>query len=419
MRLSIAAVPVLVLASIAPAAASSCPGNPNALGTSRTIVVDPTEHRLLGTMQYRETLPLREKEVVLTFDDGPLPPYSTRILNILAAECVKATYFIVGRMAHAYPQLVRRAYAEGHTIGTHSQTHPFNLGSMALPRMQNEVLGGIASTGAALGNPNAVAPFFRIPGLARSKRLEAFLASNGLMTWSADFPADDWRRISAKQVMARALSRLEAKGRGVLLLHDIQPATALALPGLLKELKARGYRIVHVVPATASRVKTATAPDDWRLPSHRKSWPRTAGDVVNGSRPNIAPDLASFGIAASAAPDEPVDLTRGYLLSDIAQSLDLMPPEWSSAVAMPAAAASATLPVPSILTLALRYPSDSVGAEADWPPSPAARRVSRRASLDRGAQRRSSLRARPQASAARRQQKPSGASGLFQARYGQ
>ncbi len=253
MRWSIAASAFLVLASIAPAMASSCPGNPNALGTSRTIVVDPAEHLRLGTMQYRETLPLREKEVVLTFDDGPLPRYSNRILDILASECVKATYFIVGRMARAYPQVVRRAYAEGHTIGTHSQNHPFNFGKMPLARIQSEVEGGIASTAAALGNPNGVAPFFRIPGLARSTRLENYLASNGLMTWSADFPADDWRHISAKEVTARALSRLKAKGRGVLLLHDIQPATALALPGLLKELKARGYHIVHVVPATTSR----------------------------------------------------------------------------------------------------------------------------------------------------------------------
>ena len=107
--------------------AGECPGNPDALGTSRTIVVDPRDHIRIGTMDYAETLPLVDKEVVLTFDDGPIPPYTGKVLDILAAECVKATYFIVGSMAREYPALVRRAYDDGHTIGTHSMTHPYPL----------------------------------------------------------------------------------------------------------------------------------------------------------------------------------------------------------------------------------------------------------------------------------------------------
>src|SRR5262245_32389446 len=97
-------------APVAPAAAGHCPGHPNAIGTSRTIVVDPTEHRKIGTMNYAETLPLVDKEVVLTFDDGPLAPHTDRVLDILAAHCVKATYFIVGTMARANPEAVRRIY---------------------------------------------------------------------------------------------------------------------------------------------------------------------------------------------------------------------------------------------------------------------------------------------------------------------
>ena len=112
-------------------AAAPCHGNPNALGTSRTIVVDPRDHVRIGTMSYTETLPLADKEVVLTFDDGPLPPHSDKILDMLAAECVKATYFIVGAMAKAYPHLVRRTYDEGHTIGTHSQNHPLSFNRMS------------------------------------------------------------------------------------------------------------------------------------------------------------------------------------------------------------------------------------------------------------------------------------------------
>src|ERR1051325_8547078 len=99
----------------APAVAAECPGNPDALGTSRTLVVDPAEHNRVGGFQYAESLPLADKEVVLTIDDGPLPPYSERVLDILAHECVKATFFMIGRMAQSYPRTVRRVYAEGHT----------------------------------------------------------------------------------------------------------------------------------------------------------------------------------------------------------------------------------------------------------------------------------------------------------------
>ena len=105
------------------ASAADCPGNPGALGTSRTLVVDPREHPRIGTMQYAETLPLQDHEVVLTFDDGPLPPHSTQVLDILAAQCVKATFFIIGRMARDFPEGVRRVRDAGHTIGTHSQNH--------------------------------------------------------------------------------------------------------------------------------------------------------------------------------------------------------------------------------------------------------------------------------------------------------
>src|SRR5215813_8288045 len=89
----------------AAASATDCPGHPDALGTSRVLVVDPVEHPRIGSMQYHETLPLADHEVVLTFDDGPLPPYSTRILETLASECVKATFFMVGRMAQGYPAI--------------------------------------------------------------------------------------------------------------------------------------------------------------------------------------------------------------------------------------------------------------------------------------------------------------------------
>jgi peptidoglycan/xylan/chitin deacetylase (PgdA/CDA1 family) len=258
----------------APAMAESCPGNPNAIGTSRTLTVDPAEFPRIGTMQYKASLPLNDHEVVITFDDGPLPPYTDRVLATLAKNCVKATFFMVGTMARAYPDAVRRVYNAGHTIGTHSQDHPFNMGGLGLARITSEVDGGIASVQTAVGDPRAVSPFFRIPGLARSSQVEALLASQRLAVWSADEVADDWfRGISPAQIVRRAMNRIERKGhRGVLLLHDIHPATAMALPTLLNELKAKGYHIVQAVPAGERPVSVPERPA--QLVAEHEGWPR-------------------------------------------------------------------------------------------------------------------------------------------------
>ncbi len=292
---------VLLLPAIlglgAPAAsAADCPGRPDAIGTSRVLVVDPTEHARIGTMQYRETLPLEDHEVVLSFDDGPLPPYTKLVLETLASQCAKATFFIIGRMAQSYPELVREIHAAGHTIGTHSQNHPLRFERMPLEKVESEVDQGIASVTAALGDPSEVAPFFRIPGLLRADTVEKYLASRSLMTWSADFLADDWRHIGAAEVIHRARTRLEEKGKGVLLLHDIQPATALALPALLHELKQRGYRIVQVVPATETLAKTPTEPEQWLMKA-----PHNAATDQPGVAAHASPAAETSGAAAMHA----------------------------------------------------------------------------------------------------------------------
>ena len=252
---------------------ASCPGNPNALGTSRVLTVSPGEFSRIGTIQYKQTLPLKDHEVVLTFDDGPIPPYSNIILDALDAQCVKATYFMVGEMAHAYPAIVRRIYNAGHTIGTHTQHHPYGFERLSMQRIEREVDGGIASVDAALGDANAVSPFFRIPGLGRTTAIESFLADKKLVTWSADIDTNDWwRGTTPGQIVQRAMRRLNAKGRGILLMHDIHPATAMALPTLLKELKSQGYHVVQVV-SSGGRPKSvpelvASAAED------KGAWPR-------------------------------------------------------------------------------------------------------------------------------------------------
>ncbi|MFD2180572.1 polysaccharide deacetylase family protein [Rhodoplanes azumiensis] len=353
--------------------AAQCPGNPNALGTSRTLVVDPMEHARIGVMQYRESLPLEHKEVVITFDDGPIPPYSNRVLDILASECVKVTYFLVGRMSHAYPSIVRRMQAEGHTIGTHSNSHPLTFHKMPIGQAEAEIEGGIANAGAALGDRAAVAPFFRIPGLLRRDEVERLLVSRGLMTWSADFPADDWKHISADEVMKRALERIEARGRGVLLLHDIQPATVLALPGLLKALKARGYKIVHVVPASADLPKTATTPEQWmgrrtaNGSGNGGSWPTPVFTIETLLADPILPtyDPTSVGVIDALGPAPVVARSQMRSFRAPARAVPLPPePVWprhlDDAAASRAAAQPVALPVPSM---------GSFGRDQDFAPA--------------------------------------------------
>jgi peptidoglycan/xylan/chitin deacetylase (PgdA/CDA1 family) len=195
---------MLAWIAVGPAAAADCPGNPAALGVSRTIVVDPTEHARLGGLQYRESLPLNDREVVLTFDDGPLPPYTTRILDVLASECVKATFFMVGRMAQAYPHMVQRVASEGHTVANHSQNHPFTFYKMSVDQATREIEDGFTSITTALGDSGSVAPFFRIPGLLRQDSVEQYLASRDVMTTGGISTTARWSAASSIASKPRA-----------------------------------------------------------------------------------------------------------------------------------------------------------------------------------------------------------------------
>jgi peptidoglycan/xylan/chitin deacetylase (PgdA/CDA1 family) len=281
---------------------ANCPGHPDALGTSRVLALDHVQNPRIGRMQYADSLPLNDKEVVLTFDDGPLPPYSTQILDILAAQCVKATYFLVGEMARAFPAMVRRIYEEGHTIGTHSEDHPTRFGQLPVERMRQEIDWGISDVSAALGDPKYLAPFFRIPGLARSDVVEGELAARGLIVFSSDTVADDWHhRIGAKRIIAAAIQRLEARGKGMLLLHDIHPATVAALPGLLKELKDKGFHIVQVVPAATYVIAMANKPKARMTASAFAAAPMLSDDVDHGA-PRWPKAVAGGAVEDAALP---------------------------------------------------------------------------------------------------------------------
>jgi len=174
-------------------------------------------------------------------------------LDALKAECVHATFFLLGRNAAAHPQLARRALAEGHTLGHHSYSHPL-LSRMALLRAEAEIDRGIAADEIAIygsRRPGPATPFFRFPGFASSQALLDRLAARGIVVFGADVWASDWLSMSPEQELRLILSRVEHTGRGIVLFHDTKAQTARMLPAFLRELKRRGFRIVHVVPEEA------------------------------------------------------------------------------------------------------------------------------------------------------------------------
>jgi peptidoglycan-N-acetylglucosamine deacetylase len=233
--------------------ANDCSENPKAIGTGRVIAVDPRKIPIIGTTeQFLEKLPLDDHEVVLTFDDGPESPNTEKVLDALASECVKATYFLVGDNVRKFPELVRRMRAEGHSIGTHTETHP-HLPALSFARAKTEIEQGVAAVEGALGNDQAPAPFFRAPYLETTDRIRRYLVTRGMTLWGADADVDDYEhgKGSAEQIAAQAIAAIQGgwlRGKGVLLLHDVEPATAEAVPLILKKLKALNYRIVQVVP---------------------------------------------------------------------------------------------------------------------------------------------------------------------------
>jgi peptidoglycan/xylan/chitin deacetylase (PgdA/CDA1 family) len=251
-----ALVTALLVGSATVAVAADCP-NPKALGTSRTLAIDARAFPLVGKDQYEETLPLNNREVVLSFDDGPSSPYTEMVLEALANECVKATFFVLGENAVDDPELVRRVAKEGHTIGTHAYEH-IGLDTLAFEDAKKQIDRGIkAATDALQGG--ALAPFFRAPELDLSPQLEKHIISRGLMIWSIDVDSFDWNGVTEEQLVEDTIKSLEKAGKGIVLMHDIQPVTARALPLFLEELKSHNFKVVHVVPGAPRGRSTAAA----------------------------------------------------------------------------------------------------------------------------------------------------------------
>lgn len=250
------ATTLLAAACAGPAAARDC--GPEALGVARTLTVDRSKGAALGLQSYPRTLDLQDHEVVLTFDDGPAAP-TARVLDALAKECALATFFVIGRNAEETPAIVRREVADGHSVGSHTYSHPANtLRLMDDADARAEVERGMAALDKASGGK--AAPFFRFPGFADTPALVEWLEGKGYTIFGSDLWASDWSPMSPKGELELVMARLEKAGRGIVLFHDSKAQTAQMLPDFLRELKARGYRLVHVVPGDGPTPVAEAAP---------------------------------------------------------------------------------------------------------------------------------------------------------------
>jgi peptidoglycan/xylan/chitin deacetylase (PgdA/CDA1 family) len=254
-----AALGAALVAAMAWGAATACPRK-DALGTSRILAVDAATSPRVGLKSFPQTLPLEDHEVVLTFDDGPWPPTTPKVLATLAHECVHATFFLIGKPASEHPELVRRIAAEGHTVGHHSWTHP-DLAQIKPADAVEQIDHGISAVEMALhgvANTTPSTPFFRFPGFDSTPAELDLLQSRGIVVFGADLWASDWNPMTPKQELKLLTDRLEAAGKGIILLHDPKQQTAAMLPAFLQYLKENHYRVVHLVPAKPGAKLEAT-----------------------------------------------------------------------------------------------------------------------------------------------------------------
>ena len=228
----------------APAPAKSTCANPDALGVSRTVVIDTTGGPGFGFLQYKQFDFLTDKEVVLTFDDGPWPT-TPAVLKALAEECTKAVFFPIGLHTTYHPEILKQVAAAGHTIGSHTWSHA-HLDSKKLTEQQarDEIEKGFSAVKMALGA--APAPFFRFPALAHTQTTLGYLGSRNIAMFSCDINSFDFKSSSPEQVIQNVMTKLDKQGKGVILMHDLQKHTAAALPTLLRRLKAGGYKVVQM-----------------------------------------------------------------------------------------------------------------------------------------------------------------------------
>jgi peptidoglycan/xylan/chitin deacetylase (PgdA/CDA1 family) len=227
------------------ASTAGCANNPNALGLARIVEVDTTGGPGFGFEHFKDLDFLRPKEIVLTFDDGPWPHNTPAVLAALAANCTKAIFFPIGKHATWHPEILKQVAEAGHSIGSHTWSHA-DLSKKSKDEAIREIEMGASAVHMAVAGPTA--PFFRFPALKHPPEMVKYLGERNIAIFSTDMDSFDFTMRKPEQVIRSVMTKLEKHGKGIVLMHDFQHATAEALPELLAQLKANGYRVVHMVP---------------------------------------------------------------------------------------------------------------------------------------------------------------------------
>jgi peptidoglycan/xylan/chitin deacetylase (PgdA/CDA1 family) len=250
-------------AAPAPSPAKSAPtcDKPDGMGLARTVEIDTTGGPAFGTEHFKQYDFLRDKEVVLTFDDGPWPENTPMVVKALTDMCVKGTFFEIGEHATWRPDISKMVAAAGMTVGSHTWSHkdlarkPY---ATDLEQAKQEIEMGVSAVHMAVDGP--IAPFFRFPDLQQPADLMTYLGTRNIAIFSTDLDTFDFKLRKPEDVVKSAMTKLAKNGKGILLMHDFQHATAEAMPELLRQLKAGGYKIVHMVPKQS--VTTVAKYDD-------------------------------------------------------------------------------------------------------------------------------------------------------------
>jgi peptidoglycan/xylan/chitin deacetylase (PgdA/CDA1 family) len=219
--------------------------NPDALGVARTVVIDTTGGPGFGFEHFKQLDFLQDKEVVLTFDDGPWPNNTPAVLKALADECTKAVFFSIGKHATYHPEILKQVAAAGHTVGAHTWSHVnLNNKKMTEQQVKDELEKGFSAVRMALGAQPA--PFFRFPQLQHNPAAMAYLGGRNVAMFSTDLDSFDFRASNPEQIITTVMTKVDKLGKGIILMHDFQKNTAEALPALLRRLKAGGYKVVQM-----------------------------------------------------------------------------------------------------------------------------------------------------------------------------
>jgi peptidoglycan/xylan/chitin deacetylase (PgdA/CDA1 family) len=219
------------------------------MGLSRIVEIDTTGGPGFGFEHFKQYDLLRDKEVILTFDDGPWPS-TPAVLKALADECLKGTFFEVGEHAIWHPEITKQVIDAGMTVGTHTWSHKDlarKLYAKDIELAKQEIEMGISAVHMAAAGGN-VAPFFRFPYLQHAPQLLAYLADRNIAIFSTDIDSRDFKMHKPEEVIRSVMTQLEKHGKGMILMHDFHRNTAEALPELIQQLKAGGYKVVHMVP---------------------------------------------------------------------------------------------------------------------------------------------------------------------------